>query len=112
MVKWFWAAALLMLIIGGNLAEAQERDPTKPPAVANEPMSPETLVDVQLSQIVYSKSKKMAIINNKRLVEGDTVGGFTVLEILPSEVHLNRSGERITLSLFQPLTELNSGAEQ
>ena len=53
-----------------------------------------------------------AFAQDKRVKEGDRVGGFTVSEILPNKVYLDRSGERITLSVFQPLTELKSGAEQ
>lgn len=111
MVKWL-CVVLILVVDATNIAFAQENDPTRPPENTVMPVSTAEAADIQLSQIIYSDTKKTALINSKRVHEGDRVGGFTVSEILPNKVYLNRSGERITLSVFQPLTELKSGAEQ
>ena len=108
-----WLCVILTLTVGAVAsAFAQQNDPTRPPVDAVTPVSSAEAADIQLSQIIYSDLNKLALINDKRVKEGDRVGGFTVSEILPNKVYLNRSGERITLSVFQPLTELKSGAEQ
>jgi len=111
-VKWFCVILTLVVSLVADTAVAQENDPTRPPVAAIKSVPAAEATNIQLSQIIYSDSKKFALINDKRIREGETVGGFTVLEILPNKVYLNRSGERITLSVFQPLTELKSGAEQ
>ena len=98
-----WLCVILTLTVGAVAsAFAQQNDPTRPPVDAVTPVSSAEAADIQ----------KLALINDKRVKEGDRVGGFTVSEILPNKVYLDRSGERITLSVFQPLTELKSGAEQ
>lgn len=108
-----WLCVILTLTVGATAnAFAQENDPTRPPVTVASALPEAETTDIRLSQIIYSESKKMALINDQRVTEGDSIGGFTVLEILPNKVYLNRSGERIALRVFQPLTELTSGAKQ
>jgi len=110
-VKWLGVVLILLL---GSVASvnAQTKDPTRPPVDAEPSLALAEVADIQLTQIIYSDVKKLAVINGTSLREGNTIAGFTVSEILPNKVNLNRSGERITLNVFQPLTELKSGAEQ
>ena len=52
-----------------------------------------------LSGIVYQKkaAARMAIINDLPVMEGTIIAGYTLLEIFPDHVTLNRNGESFSL---------------
>lgn len=58
------------------------------PAAASEPFA--------LGAILYDENQRMAIVNGQTVQEGRTYGDFRVLKITPSEVVVQRQGERPT----------------
>lgn len=54
-----------------------------------------------LSQIIYSKSRKLAVINKRMLVEGDRLNNAKVIKISQASVQLKRKGRKIILKLYE-----------
>ena len=57
--------------------------------------------DLDLNGIIYSDDKetRRAIINNLLLKEGDNIGTYTVQEIKPKQVILDKKGKQVILNL-------------
>lgn len=89
-----------MLLIGPlQLAAAESlRDPTRPySARAASPGDPASFV---VTAVFVSKERRVAIINGQRVVEGNEVGGATVVEIQRQQIRLNLNGKEITARLL------------
>ena len=78
-------------------------DPMRPPAaldlltVKNTPVAPP--VDLELRSILTSKGRRIAIINNQRLHEGDSIGDSQIARIEADRVYIDRLGKEIVLSI-------------
>jgi hypothetical protein len=98
------------------LLHAKEmRDPMQPPPLALEKMRQAKLADqpkkavkieprsepepLRLTEIIYSKQRKIAIINDQLLVVGDRVGGARLVKLTRDSARLVRHGKVITLRL-------------
>lgn len=97
-------AALFSLSAGaGELADPMEppeyRDREKP--VAKKPPT----VHYTLTSTFIAPERRVAIINGRRVSEGDWVGGARVVEIQPSSVRLVRRGRAYRLSLVPLATK-------
>jgi len=79
-----------------EIQEAQTLTPPKPtnpePAVPQNRPSP--LDTVKIQGIFYRRTKPMAIINNKSVAVGDSIGGLSVTAIGPSNVVLSFEGKQ------------------
>lgn len=73
-------------------------DPTRPEQYRAAPAR----VSYHLESILFSNSRRVAIINGKVLAEGESIGGATVTAIAKDSVRLQRSGRIIRLSLQHP----------
>ena len=87
-----------MCLLCANV-QAQSVDPTQPLA--------KSLIDkhaieqnFKLYSVIISGESKKVIINNETLLEGDTLGDFTLTKIYKNSVVLTSSSETIELSLF------------
>lgn len=56
---------------------------------------------VNLSGIMYTPDIPLAVINDAIWCEGETVGGFKILDIKENYVRLDSNGEEITIRLKQ-----------
>ncbi|MEH6448582.1 MAG: hypothetical protein V7765_07920 [Oleispira sp.] len=82
------------------------QDPTRPPSWMAESANVETRKEVLiLQQILISKNRKIAVINDKVVSEGDMVKGAKVREINRDWVSIIRSGRRVTLKLVPTTKE-------
>jgi MSHA biogenesis protein MshK len=82
------------------------QDPTRPPSwmtgAAEINTSKKVLI---LQQILISDNRKIAVINDTLVSEGDMIEGAKVNRIDPDWVSIVRSGRRITLRLVPTIKE-------
>ncbi|OXY82670.1 hypothetical protein [Oceanimonas doudoroffii] len=95
------ASALVLALLS---ASAGVQDPTRPlsgPAMAvvqdeSQPATPRP----SLQAIFTGGGVASAILDGRRYVQGDTVGGYRLVRIAGERVILEGQGERLILSLF------------
>ena len=83
------------------LAQAELRDPTRPPDYAASaavgalaPSKP-----WELTSVLISGTRKVAVLNGRSVREGDAIGDAVVVKILPNAVRLSGKGRVFTVSL-------------
>lgn len=96
---------LCVTIVTTSVAFAQnqsERDPTRPQQFSATYVSIEGQEGSELSlrMISYSEHQRSARINGQLLREGMEVGGWTVIQIEPAQVFLQRGTEILRLTVF------------
>ncbi len=60
-------------------------------------------VNLTLKGILWDEKKPKAIVNEKTLLEGDTIYGYTVVRINPRSVILKTGEKNIELQVFRPV---------
>jgi len=112
---------ILVFLSVGQIASAQElRDPMQPPALAlrkfraakwtadAKPAKPQPTKPkakpLQLTSILFSGERKIAIIDNQMLALGDSIRGAKLVRLTPASARLVRQGKIINLSLGSKLT--------
>ncbi len=97
-----------VLLISPLLTDGAEvlRDPTRPYAVA--PVAAPTTAGAgavtkvtrfSVTAILVSQKRRVAIVNGKRVSEGDKVDGATVVKILADRLRLDLDGKEFTTRL-------------
>ena len=76
----------------------EEKNKNKPRVVAVEPKSVESKA-LQLTSILYSPTRKIAIIDEKMLSVGDSINGARLVSVKKDSVRLVKSGKTINLRL-------------
>ena len=95
-------AALLIAVLLFCSALAQQRDPTRP-ANLNLPVTTELgLNGIQVTSILSSGARQLAIVNGKYLSPGESVANATLLSISDGKVHFKdqNTGKTFTVSVF------------
>jgi hypothetical protein len=101
-------AVSAVLLVGPLLTDGAEvlRDPTRPYAAKRvaEPTTVKAIATAKatgfsVSAILVSQKRRVAIVNGKRVSEGDKVDGATVVKILADRLRLNLHGKEITARL-------------
>lgn len=109
------------------LLHAQElRDPMQPPAFAlqkfrearwsKQPKKPQAVKakpkqsPMQLTEIIYSKERQVAIIDDRLLVVGDRIRGARLIKLTRETARLEHKGKLITLSLHNDLSAIKKKA--
>ena len=92
--------ATAVLLIGPSLSDAAEplRDPTRPYSARS--VAPSNATTVKVSAIFVSVERRIAIVNGKRVTEGDRIGAATVIEILNDRLRMNLHGKEVTARLL------------
>ena len=93
--------ALLYGLSTGPAAAAELGDPTRPPGqgeVAIEALG-STGSPFQLTSILVSPNRQVAVVNGSSVEVGDEIGDATVVEILPHAVWLESGEEGIELRI-------------
>lgn len=109
-----------------SMAQAEElRDPMQPPALAlqkfrqakwaKQPQTEKVAVKpppppLLLTSIIFSKSRKIAVIDDQMLAVGDSIQGAKVISIERDSARLLRKGKIIKLSLNNDLTAIRKKA--
>lgn len=111
----------------GAIASAQElRDPMQPPPFAVQkfreakwakkpkPANPQVvkpkLKPLQLTSILYSAGRKIAIIDDQMLAVGDSIRGAELVRLTRQSARLVRKGKIINLSLGNEITAIRKKA--
>ncbi len=91
-------AAIALLVLLPTASANELRDPTRPYSAT--PRSADAATPYQLSAVFVARDRRVAIINGRRVVEGDRIGGATVTAIHDNRVQLNRSGKEVVVRLL------------
>jgi MSHA biogenesis protein MshK len=95
---------VLLLLSGAQLVAAQLEDPTRPPGFigsANGNGSKQGQVATwEVSSILISEDRRLAVVNGKTVKQGDQVGNARVIRISPIAVTLRSSVETFTVKLL------------
>ena len=126
-----YVAVVLFITLGSlgftALLQAQElRDPMQPPAFAlqkfreakwaDQPKQPKVvketpkLAPMQLTEIIFSKDRQVAIIDDQLLVVGDKIRDARLVKLTRDSARLVRKGKVITLSLHNDLSAISKKA--
>lgn len=74
------------------------RDPTRPYSAA--PRRADAAIPFRVSAVFVARDRRVAIVNGKRVVEGDRVAGATVTAIYDNRVQLNLGGKPVVVRLL------------
>ena len=95
-----------LLVSGPALADDTEvlRDPTRPYNARSVAVAPgggsrsgsSGVASFRVTAIFTSDMRRIAVVNGRRVTEGDKVDGATVVEILTDRLRLNLGGKAIT----------------
>ena len=96
---------LLVLFFSNCFAQ----DPMRPPSwsTGNQPDRIVTREVLNLQQILSSKSRRVAIINDTLVIEGQVIGGAKVTEITDQWVKVSYKGRSTTLTMTATTKEYN-----
>ena len=96
-------AVAAVLLLAPVLAAAQEtlRDPTRPysaraVATTTSGGGGKVTSSFRVTAIFTSDMRRIAVVNGRRVAEGDQVDGATVVEILADRLRLDHHGKSIT----------------
>ena len=91
---------LAALLFGPLLTNGAEllRDPTRP--YSARPYVPAHVTTFNVTAILVSQKRRVAIVNGRRVIEGDNVDGAIVIEILRDRLRLDFHGKEITTRLL------------
>lgn len=93
--------AVVAVLLGWGSAYAELADPMRPPqGSSTKPPVAKRTPTYWLSSTVVANDRRVAVINGRRVGVGDRIGSARVIEILPTEVILQRQGNRIALRLL------------
>ena len=102
-------AVFALLLTGPTVADTQEglRDPTRPynatPVASTSSGGGKSNVSrYDVTAIFTSDSRRVAIVNGKRVVEGDKIDGATVVEITANTMSLEVSGKVVERRVLPP----------
>ena len=80
---------------------AELRDPTRP-----QDTTEISVGALEVNSILISSERRVAVINEKVLKEGDEIAGFKVIRIEQNAVHLDGPNGKLTLLLSGPVKRL------
>ncbi len=92
--------ALALLLFAPLLINGAERprDPTTP--YAFRPAALAKTVRFDVTAIFVSETRRVAVINGKRVTEGDEIDGAIVIKILKDSLQLKLHGKQVTTHLL------------
>lgn len=100
-MKQLFVVVLLCCLLAAVAEGARLRDPTRPPDYQDPNMSVVGKESLKVNTIIYSKSRKIAVVNGETLQVGDKIAGFEVLSITPHAVRFKGDEGEFDLSLLQ-----------
>ena len=100
--------ALLILFLPTSFTQVFAQDPMKPPGWMSRSVErTSTMQRLDLQQILKSENRKLAIINDTLVVEGQIIAGAKVIEIADSTVKIKYKGRSIVLTMTTSTKEYN-----
>lgn len=92
-------AAVLFGFVPTASAEP-DRDPTRPYSAPSLVSPGSSTSAFNVSAIFVSKARRIAIVNGRRVTEGDSINGAIVVEINKDALRLNLNGKELTTRLL------------
>ena len=92
-----WLGLLMMALASAPAVALQ--DPTRPPGGGQVVSAPQPERALVLDSILYSKDRRVAVIEGKALTEGQRVDGVQVIRIYHDHVRVSDSGRERVLYL-------------
>ncbi|OUS28281.1 hypothetical protein A9Q99_12175 [Gammaproteobacteria bacterium 45_16_T64] len=91
----------VLAVFASSAVTAESSDPMKPPAhlISNVASEHVAAGSIELQMILISKNRKVAVINDKMMREGDVKNGITLISINKHKVSVKRQGKVIDLKL-------------
>lgn len=86
-------------VLGAPVLSEELRDPTKPPQQRSTQQEAAAVTQYSLESILFSDSRRIAVINGESVATGGTVGGAVVKRIARDRVLLEINGNTRTLVL-------------
>lgn len=100
---------VLILIVISHQGALAGQDPMRPPSwFGKKTVEPKAVEELELQQILISKDRKLAIVNNRILREGEMVLGAKILLIETNKVRIRRAGIEENILLLPKSKEVNS----
>ena len=101
-----WIALLLLPTPAAVAANGELlTDPTRPPRISSSAAGDSSAEakrgEYNLSAVLFSKGRRIAVVNDTRVRIGDQIGDARVLEIEPTAVRLQLADSTFVLSLFK-----------
>lgn len=90
--------AMMLLIVPVSLQALE--DPTRPPGASLLTSAEADATGMQLTSILVSAGRRLAIINGQTVRQGQQVGNARVVKIEPTAVIVVQNGERKRLALL------------
>jgi MSHA biogenesis protein MshK len=93
-----WAALAVLMI---SLTSQSAQDPMRPPSWMSNRSAPVVINtdNLELQQILISTNRKLAIINESVVKEGEIIAGAKILKITKQWVKVKRQGRILTLKI-------------
>lgn len=91
-----------------TIVQAQLDDPTRPPGyrlVLPGGKTAASATRYTVTSIRISASRRVAIVNDKSVEQGDSVNGAKVVEINPSDVKLKKKGKLFSVKLVSQVVK-------
>lgn len=100
--------ACLVAAVIAVVAAVELVDPTMPPTHAAAASAPE----LRLQAIFHTREREFAVIDGRRVSQGDRVGAWRVVEIRPDAVRLRDGAHQLELRLAPAIRrEVTPGGE-
>lgn len=111
-LRILWVATLLAATMAAAQAPSLQ-DPTRPyrpgPAAAPGPEGPAAL---ELTAVLISASRRVAVVNGELYREGDRINGDVIAGIEPGAIRLKRGGEDVVVRLRKQGAAVNGEVGQ
>ena len=99
---------LLFLFLSTSFTQVFAQDPMKPPGWMSRSVErTSTMQRLDLQQILKSENRRLAIINDTLVVEGQMIAGAKVIEIADTTVKVKYKGRSIVLTMTTSTKEYN-----
>lgn len=100
--------ALFLITLDTGVSHAGQ-DPMRPPSwFGSSKAVPTVKSKINLQQVLVSDNRRIAIINNMILKEGDAISGIKILTIESNRIKVRQAGIEKYISLLPTAKEVNS----
>ena len=90
--------------------ELRIQDPMRPPVALASPGSvPPAATGLNLTAVLVSETRRIAVINGKFYGVGDFVNGEEITRIEPGSIHIRRGGQPVLVTVQKPNTVEQDG---
>jgi len=82
--------------------ERLKSDPFQPPSASTAEAEAEYVLDIELTGVFESRKGKFAVVNNRKVTEGDTFGGMVIDRIEKKGIYVRKWNKEYYVPLHQP----------